>query len=64
MKKASYKAMCEFAMQQDEVKLLAADERMADAETDFSGSEDTDWQKRFQYEPRPTVLKTTSTTSR
>ena len=55
--KASYKAMCEFAMQQDEVKLLAADERMADAETDFSGSEDTDWQKRFQYEPRSTVLK-------
>lgn len=30
---------------------------MADAETDFSGSEDTDWQKRFQYEPRSTVLK-------
>lgn len=55
--KASYKAMCEFAMQQDEVKLLAASERMADAETDFSGSEDTDWQKRFQYEPRSTVLK-------
>ena len=55
--KASYKAMCEFAMQQDEVKLLAATERMADAETDFSGSEDTDWQKRFQYEPRSTVLK-------
>ncbi len=47
--------MCEFAMQQDEVakKLLAASERVADAETDFSGSEDTDWQKRFQYEPRP-----------
>lgn len=55
--KASYKAMCEFAMQQDDVKLLAASERMADAETDFSGSEDTDWQKRFQYEPRSTVLK-------
>ena len=55
--KASYKAMCDFAMQQDEVKLLAASERMADAETDFSGSEDTDWQKRFQYEPRSTVLK-------
>lgn len=55
--KASYKAMCEFAMKQDEVKLLAATERMADAETDFSGSEDTDWQKRFQYEPRSTVLK-------
>lgn len=55
--KASYKAMCEFAMQQDEVKLLAAGERMADAETDFSSGEDTDWQKHFQYEPRSTVLK-------
>lgn len=55
--KASYKAMCEFAMQQDEVKLMAASERMADAEADFSGSEDADWQKHFQYEPRSTVLK-------
>ena len=61
--KASYKAMCEFAMEQDEVKMLAASERTAGAETDFSGGEDIDWQKHLQYEPRSMVLKTTSTTS-
>ena len=55
--KASYKAMCDFAMQQDDVKMLAASEKMADAETDFSDEADDDWQKRFQYEPRSTVLK-------
>lgn len=55
--KAAFKAMCKFAMQQDEVKLLAVQEKMADATTDFSDDEDTDWQKRFQYEPRSTVLK-------
>lgn len=60
--KASYKAMCEFAMEQDEVKMLAASERTAGAETDFSGGEDIDWQKHLQYEPRSMVLKTTSTT--
>ena len=55
--KASYKAMCDFVMQQDDVKMLAASEKMADAETDFSDAADDDWQKRFQYEPRSTVLK-------
>ena len=55
--KASYKAMCEFAMEQDEVKMLAASERTAGAETDFSGGEDIDWQKHLQYEPRSMVLK-------
>lgn len=55
--KASYKAMCEFAMEQAEVKMLAASERTAGAETDFSGGEDIDWQKHLQYEPRSMVLK-------
>lgn len=55
--KASYKAMCDFAMQQDEVKMLAASERMENAEADFSGDEDADWQSRLQYEPRSMVLK-------
>lgn len=55
--KASYKAMCEFAMEQDDVKMLAASERTAGAETDFSGGEDIDWQKHLQYEPRSMVLK-------
>ena len=55
--KASYKAMCDFAMQQDDVKMLAAAEKMADAQTDFTDGEDTDWMKKLQYEPRSTVLK-------
>ncbi len=55
--KASYKAMCDFAMQQDDVKMLAAAEKMADARTDFTDGEDTDWMKKLQYEPRSTVLK-------
>ena len=55
--KASYKAMCDFAMQQDDVKMLAAAEKMADAQTDFTDGEDSDWMKKLQYEPRSTVLK-------
>ena len=55
--KASYKAMCDFAMQQDDVKMLAAAEKMADAQTDFTDGEDTDWMRKLQYEPRSTVLK-------
>ena len=55
--KASYKAMCDFAMQQDDVKMLAAAEKMADAQTDFTNGEDSDWMKKLQYEPRSTVLK-------
>ena len=55
--KASFTAMCGFAMQQDSVKLLAAQERLGDAGTDFSETEENDWQKRLQYESRSTVLK-------
>lgn len=55
--KASYKAMCDFAMQQDDVKMLAAAEKMADAQADFTDGEDTGWMKKLQYEPRSTVLK-------
>lgn len=33
--KASFRAMCDFAMQQEDVKLLAANERLAEAEADF-----------------------------
>lgn len=55
--KTSYRAMCDFAMQQDNVKMLAAAEKMADAQTDFTDGEDSDWMKKLQYEPRSTVLK-------
>ena len=53
--RASFRAMCDFAMQQDEVKILAAIERRAQAEKEFAG--DPDWQRGFEYEPRSTVLK-------
>ncbi len=55
--KTSYRAMCDFAMQQDNVKMLAAAGKMADAQTDFTDGEDSDWMKKLQYEPRSTVLK-------
>ena len=38
--KASFRAMCDFAMQQEDVKLLAANERLAEAEADFTAGDD------------------------
>lgn len=55
--KASYKAMCELAMRQEDVKLLAASERMADAQTDFTGGDDAEWRKRLKYQPRTSLLE-------
>lgn len=55
--KASFKAMCNFAMQQDEVKITAANERLAQAEEDFSGTEDNDWKKRLRYTSKGAVLE-------
>ena len=42
--KASFKAMCDFAMQDDTVKIAAAKEKFYEAEKDF---EDTDWTKQL-----------------
>ena len=53
--KSSFKAMCEFAMKQDAVRILAAKERQALAAEEFA--DDPDWQRGFEYEPRSTVLK-------
>lgn len=56
--KKSYQAMTEFALQDENVKLLLISERQAQATHDFSsGDGDTDWQKKLQYETRSTVLK-------
>lgn len=55
--KASFGAMCDFAMQQDAVKLLAADERLADAGVDFSASPDGDWKRHLKYVPRTNQLE-------
>ena len=54
--KASFSAMCELAMQDDDVKLLATQERLAQAETEFAGVDD-DWMKRLKYQPRTGILE-------
>lgn len=51
--KASFKAMCEFAMQQDEVRVMAANERLAEAESDFTD----DWKKKLRYTSKGAVLE-------
>ena len=55
--KASFRAMCDFAMQQEDVKLLAANERLAEAEADFADAGDDDWKKRLKYQPRTSLLE-------
>lgn len=54
--KKSFRDMCEFAMQVDEVKVLAANERLALAEVDFSGDGD-DWKTRLKYQPKTSLLE-------
>jgi len=54
--KASFSAMCEFAMQQDEVKILAANERLAQADIDFATGE-ADWMKLLRYQAKSSVLE-------
>lgn len=46
--KASFKAMSEFAVQDEKVKLLLTQERITKAESEFG--EDTDWKSRLQHE--------------
>ena len=55
--KASFKAMCDFAMQVDEVKLLAANERFARAEVDFTTVGDDEWKTKLKYQPRSQLLE-------
>ncbi|NCB42169.1 MAG: hypothetical protein EOM59_06075 [Clostridia bacterium] len=54
--KKSFRDMCEFAMQVDEVKVLAANERLALAEEDFSADSD-DWKTRLKYQPKTSLLE-------
>lgn len=54
--KKSFKDMCKFAMQVDEVKVLAANERLALAEVDFSADGD-DWKTRLKYQPKTSLLE-------
>ena len=55
--KASFKAMCDFAMQVDEVKLLASNERLAQAEVDFADTGDDNWKTKLKYQPRSQLLE-------
>lgn len=55
--KASFKAMCDFAIQVDEVKLLAANERLAQAEVDFTAVDDDEWKTKLKYQPRSQLLE-------
>lgn len=54
--KKSFADMCEFAMQDDAVKLLAMEEKLAQAEKDFAVT-DTDWMTRLHYQPRTGILE-------
>ena len=54
----SFKAMCEFAVKDENVKMTIAGERMEIAEKEFSG-ENEDWLKQLEYEKRSTVVKNT-----
>ncbi|MBW8381516.1 MAG: virulence-associated E family protein, partial [Youngiibacter sp.] len=52
----SYKSMTELAVSDERVKLLLAEERKAQASSDFTEAS-SDWEKNLEYEPRSTVLK-------
>ncbi len=54
----SFNAMSEFAVNDENVKMTIAGERMEIAEKEFSG-ENEDWQKQLEYEKRSTVVKNT-----
>ncbi len=51
--KESFKAMCDFAMQQDDVKVLAANEKLEQAGVEFDVvSDGEDWRTKLKYQPR------------
>lgn len=54
--KKSFNAMCELAMEDEEVKRLAMEEKLLEAETDFTDS-DSDWMTRLKYQPRTGLLE-------
>lgn len=54
--KKSFNVMCELAMQDDEVKRIAMEEKLAQAEADFNAS-DGDWMTRLKYQPRTGILE-------
>lgn len=56
--KASFKAMCDFAMQQDDVKVLAANEKLKQAGAEFTEIPDgEDWRTKLHYQARTGLLE-------
>ena len=55
--KGSYKAMCEFAMRQDDVKLQTANERLNAAASDFNDDGDKNWMAKLKYQPKSGALE-------
>ena len=56
--KESYKAMCDFAMQQESVRLLATNERLADASEEFTAEDDESWKTHLELD-RSGAIKNT-----
>ncbi|HDI3439580.1 TPA: hypothetical protein PM991_003082 [Listeria monocytogenes] len=54
--KKSFKSMCDFVMKIDEVKVFATNEKLAEAEVDFTDLGD-DWKEKLKYQPRSQVLE-------
>ena len=54
--KKSFNAMCELAMEDDEVKRLVMEEKLKQAEEDFNDSSD-DWLTKLKYQPRTGQLE-------
>lgn len=53
--KKSFRDMCGFVMGLDKVKVLATEEKKAEAEMEFG--EDEDWREKLKYMPRSKVLE-------
>ncbi len=54
--KASFKAMCDLAASDDEVKLKLLERKRADAASDFT---DEDWRTGLAYDPKTGIIKNT-----
>ena len=58
--KKSFGEMCEFALQQDAVRVRIDQEKHEEAEHDFAGYVSEDWKKQLRYKPKSSVLESTT----
>lgn len=54
----SFKAMCDFAVKDDNVKITLANERLVDAKDEFN-QEDDEWKKKLTYHSKLGILENT-----